>query len=42
MHVDIMLLWNPEKTSLSATKDRYISKYDIIKLQENLYTHITN
>ena len=27
---------------LSAIKDRYISKYDIIKLQENLYTHITN
>ena len=25
-----------EQTSLSATKDRYISKYNVIKLQENL------
>ena len=37
-----MLLLKPEKTSLLAIKDRYVGKYGMIKLQENLYTLIIN
>ena len=37
-----MLLSNLEQASLSATKDRYISKYDVIKLLENLYKKYKN